>query len=142
VGIASIFGMNRTVEDPKRSVRAPTFSSPRIIFGRRPFQVTLATTSPAVFVITVCLNSALRSHCGSGRGCFGEDDALDTDFDDDATGVEEGIREEVFGSSEISEGGKSTVTISNARSPVAISTRDVLSMSGFVNLSSIVKSCE
>ena len=160
VGMASIFGlrkrvnngkydmykkasyMNRTVEEPNRSVRAPTFSSPRMIFGRRPFQVTLATTSPAEFVIIVCLNSALRSHCGSGSGCFGEDDMLDTDLDDDATGEGGRTTEQIFCSSGTSAGGNNTVVISYARSPVATSRRDVLSMSGAVNLNSIVKSCE
>jgi hypothetical protein len=135
--------MNRTVEEPKRSVRAPTFSSPMMIVGRRPFQVTLATTSPVAFVMAVCLHSALGSHCGSGggSGCFGEEDTLDTHFDDDAT--DEGGRvlettEEGFCSSEISTGGNSIVTMSYARSPVETSMRDVFSMSGVVNLSNIV----
>lgn len=134
--------MNRTVEEPKRSVRAPTFSSPMMIVGRRPFQVTLATTSPAASVIAVCLHSALGSHCGSGegRGCFGEEDALDTHLDDEAT--DEGGRvleaTEGFCSAGISMGGNNMVTMSYARSPVETSMREVLSMSGAVNLSNIV----
>jgi hypothetical protein len=52
----------------------------------------------------------------SGSGCFREDDATDTDFEDDATGeeVREGRTEEISGSSKISAaaGGNSTVTIS------------------------------
>lgn len=138
--------MNRTVEEPKRSVRAPTFSSPMTIFGRRPFHVTLATTSPAASVTVVRLHSGLRSHSGSGggSGCFGEEDALDTHFDDDAT--DEGgnaleTTEEGFCSSGISAGGNNIVTMSYARSPVETSTRDVFSMSGVVNLSNIAKNC-
>jgi len=141
--------MNRTVEEPKRSVRAPTFSSPMMIVGRRPFQVTLATTSPAASVMVVCLHSTLGSHCGSGdgSGCLGEEDALDTHFDDDATDGGGRVRvlettEEGFCFSGISMGGNNMVTMSYARSPVETSMRDVFSMSGAVNLSNIAKSGE
>jgi len=130
--------MNRTVEEPKRSVKAPTFSSPIMMVGRRPFQVTLATTSPAASVMAVCLHSVLRSYCGSGggSGCFGEEDALDTHFDDDATDDGGGILETCS-----SMGGDNIVTMSYARSPVETSMRDVFSMSGVVNLSNIGKNC-
>jgi len=129
--------MNRTVDEPKRSVKAPTFSAPIMMVGRRPFQDTLATTSPAASVMAVCLHWALRSCCDSrgGSGCFGEGDALDTHFDDDATDDGGRILEpEGFCSSM---GGDNIVTMSYARSPVETSIRDVFSMSGVVNLSNI-----
>ncbi len=53
--------MKRTVEEPKRSVKAPIFSSAMVISGRLPFHEILAKTSPEALVIVVYRRSPFRS---------------------------------------------------------------------------------
>lgn len=127
--------MNGTVDEPKRSVRAPTFSLPMVISGRRPCQWMDAITAPEALVTVV--NRLSVSLASSLRG--GEDFL----FTNDAEGDED---DEVEGTGPVSvsvfaDDGASTVRILYARSPVATSISAVLSISEAVNLYNMVAQC-
>lgn len=147
--------MKRTVVDPNRSVKAPTSSPQMVMVGCLPFQRISATTVPEELVIVVRRFSFLRGSSGSyGSDCFtkaGEDDAIVGEGDS----VEEGGLESQVVCPEETECGRqrdscstnsssnsltTTVTISYALSPVVTSVRDVLSISGAVNLSNMMGS--
>lgn len=114
----------RTVEEPKRSVNGPIFSSPIVMSGFRPSHVISATIFPPAFLIFVRRLDF--------EGCTGEGDLEEEAiaFDDDNNcGL-------AFGDSGAA---IRTVSISYDLSPVATSTREVLSMSAAVNFSSILE---
>ena len=89
--------MNRTVFDPKRSVKAPTRSSQIVILGCRPFQSIWAAKLPAASVTVVRRYSTLGSSCSTGDECFtkaGEEDVTVGDGDLEEDGRADEIDEE------------------------------------------------
>ena len=122
----------RTVEEPKRSVNGPIFSSPIVMSGFRPSHIISATIFPPALLIFVRRLSPDLGVCI----CAAEEGDLEeeaTAFDDNDCGpaVDEDGRN--------SGSAMRTVSISYALTPVATSTREVLSISAAVNLSSILE---
>jgi len=133
VGIARILGRKRTVEEPKRSVNGPIFSSPIVMSGFRPSHIISATTFPPallIFVRRLSLDPEVCI-CGTEEGYLEEEAIAFDDNDDCSPAVDEDERD--------SGATIRTVSISYAFSPVATSTREVLSISAAVNLSSILE---
>ena len=119
----------RTVEDPNRSVNGPTFSSPIVMSGFRPTHIMSATIFPPTLLIFVRRLSPEVEGCicGTGEGVL-EEEAIAFDCSP-ASDEDEKDSGAVI----------STVSISYALPPVATSTREVLSISAAVNLSSILE---
>jgi hypothetical protein len=122
----------RTVEEPKRSVNAPIFSSPIVMSGFRPSHIISATIFPPAFLIFVRRLSPDFEGCicGTGEGDL-EEEAIAFDDNDCGPAFDE---DEKYSGVAIR-----TVSISYALSPVATWTREVLSISAAVNLSSILE---
>lgn len=122
----------RTVEEPKRLVNAPILSSPIVMSGLRPSHMISATIFPPAFLIFVRrLSPDLEGCiCGTGEGDL-EEEAIAFDDDNDCGPA--------FDEDKDSCASTRTVSISYALSPVATSTREVLSISAAVNLSSILE---
>jgi len=146
VGMARTLGIKRTVDEPNNSERPPIFSSQMVISGFLPCQITSTIVLPEASVIVVRRRSGESlgfEDCESGVSRFAqwtEDDEEEGSEPERTTDpvAEKGAepeREGVLGSS-----ARSSVVISKARSPVATSMREELSMSGEVNLSNMVDS--
>ena len=123
---------NRTVEEPKRSVNEPIFSSPILMSGFRPSHIISATIFPPALLIFVRrLSPDLEGCiCGTGEGDL-EEEAVAFDDNDCAPAFNEDERDSGVAIR--------TVSISYALTPVVTSTREVLSISAAVNLSSILE---
>ena len=122
----------RTVVEPKRSVNGPTFSSPIVMSGFRPSHKMLATIFPPALLIFVRRLSFVVEGCicGTGGGDLDEE-AIAFDDNDCSPASDEDERD--------SGAVISTVSISYTLPPVATSTKEVLSISTAVNLSSILE---
>lgn len=132
--------MKRTLVDPKRSERPPTFSPLMDMVGRRPFQLTSARVFPVGPVIVVRLSSAFErlSELEDGARFLrkeGEDPTMVGDL-----GFEEDVSDKLGSSSGETDVETGRVTILYAHWPVPTSRSVVFSISGEVNLSSIVES--
>lgn len=122
----------RTVEVPKRSVNGPIFSSPIVMSGFRPSHIISATIFPPALLIFVRRLSPDPEGCilcGTGERDL-EEEAIAFDDNDCSPAFDEDERH--------SGATIGTVSISYALQPVAISTREVLSISAAVNLNSIL----
>lgn len=111
--------MKRTVEDPNRSVRPPTCSSPMVISGCRPFQIIDATGCPDESMTVV--RRRLQRKGGAEENFSEQEVQAENSF--------------VCETMPLSAG---TVTIEYTRAPDATSISAVFNMSAVVNLSSIL----
>ena len=122
----------RTVVEPKRSVNGPILSSPIVMSGFRPSHRISATTFPPALLIFVRRLSLEVKGCICGTGV--------ADLVEEAIALDDDDCSPAFDGDERDSGATiRTVSISYALTPVATSTREVLSISAAVNLSSIVE---
>ena len=121
----------RTVEEPKRSVNEPIFSSPIVMSGFRPSHIISATIFPPALLIFVRRLSPDLEACICG--------AEEEDLEEEAIAFDDNDFSPAFDEERDSGATIRTVSISYALPPVATSTREVLSISAAVNLSSILE---
>ena len=122
----------RTVEEPKRSVNGPIFSSPIVMSGFRPSHIISATIFPRALLIFV------RRLSPDPEGCICGTE--EEDLEEEAIAFDDNDCSLVFDEDKRDSGATiRAVSISYALSPVATSTREVLSISAAVNLSSILE---
>jgi hypothetical protein len=141
--MARTLGINRVEEDPNNSVRAPIFSPQMVMLGCRPFHITSTRVFPEGSEILVRRRSGhsfgfddRESRCCRAQ-CTDEVEGEGSEGERTTDDVPEKTSEPT-GDGVLSSSGRSSVVISNARSPVETSMSDVLSMSGDVNRSSMM----